>query len=432
MGIYKNYRIPASSLTTTELADGTVAAVDIANDAISTDKLNSAGIAPIISGGSINGQSLGVTRSSAVNALLPTQAAKSGKFLKSDGTNVAFNTNDNITLEVNQTAHGFSLNNAIYHNGTTYAKAQSNAASSLGTMIVTKVVDANNFEATLAGLVTGLTGLTAGEYYFVSNSVAGDLMTTDSAPYSNPLLYAISTTTGIVLPYRPSASVTETTILPNQATANGQYLKSNGSNTLWDAIDISTSDVTGTLTVGKGGTGITTTPTNGQIPIGNGTTYVAAAISGTSNKVVVTNGAGTIGLNIGTDVVTLTDTQSLTNKTLTNPTITNYTETLYAANASAYSTIALTNGTIQKITLNQASTTLTFPAVGSSTGKSFTLYIIQDATGSRTLTWPTSGVVIKWEGAVVPTITSTANKTDIFSFICDESYWYGSIMGQNY
>jgi hypothetical protein len=37
----------------------------------------------------------------------------------------------------------------------------------------------------------------------------------------------------------------------------------------------------------------TTTPTNGQIPIGNGTTYVPATITAGSN-ITVTNGAGTI------------------------------------------------------------------------------------------------------------------------------------------
>ena len=54
---------------------------------------------------------------------------------------------------------------------------------------------------------------------------------------------------------------------------------------------------TGTLAVGRGGLGITTTPTNGQVPIGNGTTYVAAGITGTADQITVTNGAGTITLS---------------------------------------------------------------------------------------------------------------------------------------
>ena len=56
----------------------------------------------------------------------------------------------------------------------------------------------------------------------------------------------------------------------------------------------------GVLAVGRGGLGGSgSTPTNGQIPIGNGTNYVAAAISG-SSTIAVTNGSGTIGLAVVT------------------------------------------------------------------------------------------------------------------------------------
>ena len=58
----------------------------------------------------------------------------------------------------------------------------------------------------------------------------------------------------------------------------------NISNAVWDG---------STISVTKGGTGITTTPTNGQIPIGNGTTYTAAAITAGSG-ISVTNGSGSI------------------------------------------------------------------------------------------------------------------------------------------
>lgn len=47
-------------------------------------------------------------------------------------------------------------------------------------------------------------------------------------------------------------------LAPSQASANGKYLKSDGTNTSWDAIDISTSDVSGVLAVVNGGTGAST------------------------------------------------------------------------------------------------------------------------------------------------------------------------------
>jgi hypothetical protein len=47
------------------------------------------------------------------------------------------------------------------------------------------------------------------------------------------------------------------------------------------------------LPVANGGTGITSTPTNGQIPIGNGTTYTAATLTA-GTGVTITNASGAI------------------------------------------------------------------------------------------------------------------------------------------
>jgi hypothetical protein len=44
-------------------------------------------------------------------------------------------------------------------------------------------------------------------------------------------------------------------LLPQQGGQAGKYLKTDGSNTSWDALDLATSDVTGFLPVSKGGTG---------------------------------------------------------------------------------------------------------------------------------------------------------------------------------
>jgi len=125
------------------------------------------------------------------------------------------------------------------------------------------------------------------------------------------------------------------------------------------------------------------------------------------------------------DVVGTTDTQGLTNKTLTNPTVTNYVETPYTANSSTAITLALTNGTVQIITLT-GNATITMPTA--TAGKSFILLLKQDGTGSRTVTWST----VKWPAGTAPTITSTASKQDIFSFFADGTNWYGTTVGQNY
>lgn len=47
-------------------------------------------------------------------------------------------------------------------------------------------------------------------------------------------------------------------LAPSQGGNSGKYLKTDGSNTSWDAVDISTADITGTLSIANGGTGQTT------------------------------------------------------------------------------------------------------------------------------------------------------------------------------
>lgn len=110
---------------------------------------------------------------------------------------------------------------------------------------------------------------------------------------------------------------------------------------------------------------------------------------------------------------------------LTNPAVTNYTETPYTANSSTAITLTLTNGTVQIITLT-GNATITMPSAVS--GKSFIMFLKQDATGSRTVTWST----VKWAGGTAPTITATASRQDIYSFFSDGTNWYGVTVGQNY
>ena len=124
------------------------------------------------------------------------------------------------------------------------------------------------------------------------------------------------------------------------------------------------------------------------------------------------------------DVVGTTDTQGLTNKTLTNPTVTNYVESVIAiGTVTSSSTISLTSGTVQTATLT-ASTACTFTMPTATAGKSFILLLKQAAsTGGGTATF--TGV--KWSSAGTPTMTATAGKMDIFSFVSDGTNWYGSV-----
>lgn len=163
--------------------------------------------------------------------------------------------------------------------------------------------------------------------------------------------------------------------------------------------------VAGTLAVANGGTGITS--------FGTGVATWLGTPSSANLAAAVTGETGTGALVFGTDAA------------LTNPTVTNYVETPYSANSSTAITLALTNGTVQIITLT-GNATITMPTAVS--GKSFIMFLKQDATGGRTVTWST----VAWPGGTAPTITSTASKQDIFSFFSDGSKWYGVTVSQNY
>jgi hypothetical protein len=199
------------------------------------------------------------------------------------------------------------------------------------------------------------------------------------------------------------------------------------------------------LPVANGGTGATALTANNVI-LGNGTSAVQVVAPGTNGNVLTSNGttwassaaatqtypgagiANSTGSAWGTSyttsgsgtVVALNNTP-----TLTNPTVTNYVETPFSANSSTAITIALTNGTVQIITLT-GNATITMPTAVS--GKSFIMFLRQDVTGSRSVTWST----VNWASATAPTITSTASKQDIYSFFSDGTSWYGVTVGQNF
>lgn len=181
------------------------------------------------------------------------------------------------------------------------------------------------------------------------------------------------------------------------------------------------------LPIANGGTGQTSTtycsltanvtgvlpPTNG----GSGSSSLSGLLvgNGASAYTTLTVPSGAI---VGT-----TATQTLTNKTLTNPTITEYTESVVViGTVTSASTISLTSGTVQTATLT-ASTACTFTMPTATAGKSFVLLLKQAAsTGNGTATF--TGV--KWSSAGAPTITATAGKMDILSFVADGTNWYGS------
>ena len=126
----------------------------------------------------------------------------------------------------------------------------------------------------------------------------------------------------------------------------------------------------------------------------------------------------------GTGNMVLDTTPTIATPVLTNPTVTNYVESVVAiGTVTSSSTLSLTSGTVQTATLT-ASTACTFTMPTATAGKSFVLLLKQAAsTGNGTATFTS----VKWGTAGAPTITATAGKMDILTFIADGTNWYGSI-----
>jgi hypothetical protein len=106
-------------------------------------------------------------------------------------------------------------------------------------------------------------------------------------------------------------------------------------------------------------------------------------------------------------------------------------DTLYAfGNTGSAPIIDLANGTFVTATLNANATFAPFTNTPATT-TSFTLFLTNDATPSRTITWPAN---VNWPNGVVPSRTTTANKSDVYTFFTKDggSNWYGILSIYNY
>jgi hypothetical protein len=145
-------------------------------------------------------------------------------------------------------------------------------------------------------------------------------------------------------------------------------------------------------------------------------------------------------------LVTLTGTQTLTNKTLgstivsgtlafngqlaTQVKLQSPSETFTSPTiATGTLTLDLASSTFFKVSLNAAITTLTISNAPASAAAAFTLEFTADGT-ARAVTWPAS---VKWPAGTAPTLTSTSGKTDTFVFYTTDSgaTWRAFVTGQN-
>jgi hypothetical protein len=215
---------------------------------------------------------------------------------------------------------------------------------------------------------------------------------TVTAPARSKVYVVINATTGAATQFVGAGPTTGVTI-PNGVKALVAW---NGSDfVIVSATTVALTDITGL------GTGVSTflgTPSSANL---------AAAVTGETGSGALVFGTG---------------------PTLSSCTISSALNLSGLANASATGAITLTLTVDTRLTL-VGNVTLTAPSPTGSTALMY-IRIKQDATGGRTVSW--SGVL--WPGGTAPTMSSGANKSDLYLLYKDvaSNTWLGSVLGQNY
>jgi hypothetical protein len=191
--------------------------------------------------------------------------------------------------------------------------------------------------------------------------------------------YALPITSGGTGQFTANAAFNA--LAPSQTSASGKYLKSDGTNTGWDAIDLGSADISGVLPGANGGTGVANTgrtmTLGGNVSTGGALTTAGtlstagafATLGAFSMTLTASNTTSVILPTTGT-LSTLGGAETLTNKTLTSPVL-----TTPALGTPASGNLA--NCTFP--TLNQNTT-------GTAAGLSSTLAIASGGTGTTGFT----------------------------------------------
>lgn len=164
-------------------------------------------------------------------------------------------------------------------------------------------------------------------------------------------------------------------------------------------------------------------------------TALASAVQTFTNKTFDTAGTGNVfkinGTSVtavnGTGAVSLTTSPAFVTPTLgaaiatsfaaaTNAAInlisgTYNTIQTYTPSGAGTATLDLSKGNVHHITMPAGNITIAIS--NGNIGQCFIVRILQDGTGSRTVTWFTT---IKWAGGSAPTLTTTASKADTMGF----------------
>ena len=167
-------------------------------------------------------------------------------------------------------------------------------------------------------------------------------------------------------------------------------------------------------TGGDTNVGITLTPKGtGEIVIAAGNlNYGSTAVTATGAELNYSDLA-----TLGTSAASKVLTANANNLTTISGAVLNTEDTLTDQATIAWDVIA---SPVAKVTLGANRTMAAPSGTGPAAGQMISLLVIQDGTGSRTITW---NAVYEFPSDTAPTLTTTANLGDIFSFRYNGAKW---------
>jgi len=160
-----------------------------------------------------------------------------------------------------------------------------------------------------------------------------------------------------------------------------------------------------TLTLPKINENVTTTSTSTELNILDGVTSTTTELNYLD--------LATLGTSAASKVLTA----NANNLTTISGAVLNTEDTLTDGSTIAWNVI---NSPVAKVTLAGNRTMAAPSGTGPAAGQFISLLVIQDGTGSRTITW---NAVYEFPSDTAPTLTTTANLGDIFSFRYNGAKW---------
>ena len=432
---------PSGTVSSVDISGGTTGLTFTGGPITTNGTFTTAGTLAIANGGTG-----ATTAEAALTALLPTQTGNSGKYLLTDGTAASWASTPpaaagsltGTTLASNVVSSSLTSLGTLTSltvNGSINASANSgtalliNATTPTGTGVsitatnpMTGVADGTPGPGITITAGRDIQGGAAGSVVITAGPGGGNGSTGGNVHLRAGGLLNINGSTGGALIFSTAGFASETErfrILNNGAWsvgstgsatgATGQVLTSNGAGSAptWQTPASALPSQTGN---------------SGRYLTTDGTTASWAAVqalpsqTGNSGRVLTTDGTNSSWTNTINAVSfgTFYDESSVTQTASASTSINCATANNFILNMSA----SITNLEFSNIPLSGRVYNLT-------------LYIVQDATGGRTILWPAT---IRWPGGTAPTLTAAANKTDVITLVTYNAgtTWLGFVAGQNF